>query len=560
MQSNNNRKLGFVLLFFISLLFTLNNFGQTSVKFPQKLSADEVKNWREDLQFLATELPRRHKNLFFTMTQQQFSDAIKRLDEKIPSLTKYQVALEFQKIVAMVQDGHTWLLPIFDPAMNFHALPVKLYVFKDGIFVQKASPEYANIVGGKVLRIGNTPIEKAIEIVSPYLPKENEMGEKDFAPMFLISPEILQALGITNDLEKAEFQIEKQGKTFTTEVKLDAKFSSMRGVHTNLPDGWVDARSNSSNPTPLWLKNADDGFWFEYLKDTKIVYVQLNQVLNKDDKTIAQFFDEIKATVETNGAKKLVLDIRQNGGGNNGLVPIIIRSLVQMKDIDQRGNLFVIIGRQTFSAAQNLTNELEKYTNAIFVGEPTASHVNMYGDAARFTLPNSKLTGQASTLWWQNMSERDTRKWTAPEIAAELTFADYANNIDAAMKAVIEYKPQKSLREIATELLQANDLKSFKAKVIEYKNNPINAYLNFESEINTIGYRLLGMKKNDEAVEIFKLNVELYPESFNVYDSLAEGYMNQGNKELAIKFYKKSLEINPNNTNAIGQIEALEKK
>lgn len=289
------------------------------------------------------------------------------------------------------------------------------------------------------------------------------------------------------------------------------------------------------------------------------MYVQLNQVLNKDDKTIAQFFDEIKASVETNGAEKLVLDIRQNGGGNNGLVPIIIRSLIQMKNIDRRGNLFVIIGRQTFSAAQNLTNELEKYTNAIFVGEPTASHVNMYGDAARFTLPNSKLIGQASVLWWQNMSERDTRKWTAPQVAAELTFTDYANNIDTAMQAIIEYKPQKSLREIATELSQANDLKSFKAKVVEFKNNPVNAYQNVEAEVNTIGYRLLQMKKIDEAVEIFKINVELYPESANVYDSLAEAYMNQGNKELAIKFYKKSLELNPNNPNATAMIEQMEK-
>ncbi len=59
------------------------------------------------------------------------------------------------------------------------------------------------------------------------------------------------------------------------------------------------------------------------------------------------------------------------------------------------------------------------------------------------------------------------------------------------------------------------------------------------------------MKENiDEAIEIFKMNVADYPESFNVYDSLGEAYMKSGNKELAIKNYKKSLELNPENENA----------
>jgi tetratricopeptide (TPR) repeat protein len=60
-----------------------------------------------------------------------------------------------------------------------------------------------------------------------------------------------------------------------------------------------------------------------------------------------------------------------------------------------------------------------------------------------------------------------------------------------------------------------------------------------------------------EAIEIFKLNVEAYPESGNVYDSLAEAYMNDGNEELAIKFYLESLEKDPSNDNARGMLKRL---
>jgi putative CocE/NonD family hydrolase len=68
-----------------------------------------------------------------------------------------------------------------------------------------------------------------------------------------------------------------------------------------------------------------------------------------------------------------------------------------------------------------------------------------------------------------------------------------------------------------------------------------------ESELNNLGYRLLGEGKIKEAIEIFKLNVEAFPKAYNPYDSLGEAYMNNGDKELAIKNYKKSAELNPDN-------------
>jgi len=71
-----------------------------------------------------------------------------------------------------------------------------------------------------------------------------------------------------------------------------------------------------------------------------------------------------------------------------------------------------------------------------------------------------------------------------------------------------------------------------------------------ENLLNAFGYELLRSGNMPEAIEIFKFNVELYPESFNVYDSLGEAYMKSGESELAIQNYKKSLGINPENSNA----------
>lgn len=71
-----------------------------------------------------------------------------------------------------------------------------------------------------------------------------------------------------------------------------------------------------------------------------------------------------------------------------------------------------------------------------------------------------------------------------------------------------------------------------------------------EKYVNGWGYKLVGQNKLQEALEIFKLNVSLYPKAWNTYDSLAETYEHTGNRAQAIVNYKRSLDLNPQNTNA----------
>jgi CubicO group peptidase (beta-lactamase class C family) len=77
-----------------------------------------------------------------------------------------------------------------------------------------------------------------------------------------------------------------------------------------------------------------------------------------------------------------------------------------------------------------------------------------------------------------------------------------------------------------------------------------------ENQMNNIGYELLRTKRIKDAIEVFKQNVADYPQSANTYDSLGEAYMESGSRELAIKNYERSVQLNPENTNGI---EALKK-
>jgi tetratricopeptide (TPR) repeat protein len=81
-----------------------------------------------------------------------------------------------------------------------------------------------------------------------------------------------------------------------------------------------------------------------------------------------------------------------------------------------------------------------------------------------------------------------------------------------------------------------------------------------ENNLNGTGYQLLGAKKYKDAIEVFKLNVKLFPKSWNVYDSLGEAYADDGNTDNAIKKYEMSLKINPKNDNGSQWLEKLKKK
>jgi len=423
------------------LLFIISTSAQTARPSTQPVDKAEAEKWRADLRFMAEEMPKNHRDLFHQMTREQFQAAVDKLNARIPNLARHQIIVEMERIVAMVGDGHTNLSPTRDPKVGFRTLPVKLYFFKDGLFIRAATREHADIVGTKILRVGNSPTDQAYSAVRELIGRDNEMDAKFFAPHLMVMPEILNAVGLADDMENVKFTVESDGKQREVTLKplgLADMMPPDSDVSWLPKEGWVDARDSAKSPTPLWLKDPSNKFRYEFLADSKTVYVQFNQVGNKDEETIEAFSKRLSGFIDANPVERMVLDLRLNRGGNGEFNRPLLLAIIKSLKIDQKGRLFAIIGRSTWSAAQFLINDLEAYTNAIFVGEPSGGKVNSYGDSRKITLPNSGITVRVSTLWWQE-DERDKRQWKEPDIAAELTFDDYRNNRDPALNAILNY-------------------------------------------------------------------------------------------------------------------------
>ncbi|UCG61134.1 MAG: hypothetical protein JSV52_12510 [Candidatus Zixiibacteriota bacterium] len=114
----------------------------------------------------------------------------------------------------------------------------------------------------------------------------------------------------------------------------------------------------------------------------------------------------------------------------------------------------------------------------------------------------------------------------------------------------------KTLASAMIENALPDSLSAALAEIRKLKNEGADIFIE-EAAINGIGYYLLGAEKLTSAVEVFELNVELFPESFNVYDSYAEALMKSGDTQGAIVNYKKSLALNPDNTHALNMLKEL---
>lgn len=401
--------------------------------------AAEARRWAEDLEVFATELPKRHINAFHSMSRQAFDSAVASLRTRLPELDRHQIIVELARITALVGDGHTNIYPTRDTVIAFHTLPVMFYQFKDGLYIRAAHESRRELVGARVLAIGGVPADSAYARVRTMVGRDNEQGARYFVPILLGMTEVLDAFGLASDRARATFLLEQGGVQRSIELTAFANAGPSPGdtdAGFDKRPGWVDARDSS--PTPLWLsQDRREGSWLRFLPADRIAFAQINAIRNGSDETLAQFAERLRREVELNNADRLVLDLRFNRGGNGELMRALVRNIIKADRIDRPGGLYVIIGRSTWSAAQFLVDALEKYASPVFVGEPTGSRGNHFGDSRVFTLPNSRVSVRTSIYYWQEWHPLDRRQWTAPHLPAELTFEDYRAGRDPAMAAIL---------------------------------------------------------------------------------------------------------------------------
>jgi hypothetical protein len=253
--------------------------------------------------------------------------------------------------------------------------------------------------------------------------------------------EVQEYLGIAEGTGAVDLVLEDADGTRETVTVESVPFDHK--IYRRQFDGVVTMRDHAPEPKPLWAKYADIDsvhYAFEYLPDDDFVYFYFDSVRNHDHgESLEDFSRRLFDFIDENDVGALVIDVRLNHGGNNYLVQPIIHDIIRSDRIGDPGTLFVITGRETFSACQNFVNRLEREAEPWFVGEPTASRPNFVGEGNHIVLPYSGLDVRGSSRYWQDSISDDTRRWIAPHLRADMTSSDYAFNHDPCMATIRAY-------------------------------------------------------------------------------------------------------------------------
>ena len=405
---------------FIGSVITLTAIAQ-----PSRWTVDE---WREDLAYLHERIQTIHKNPYHTTTKESIDAAVVELHDAIPTLTDYQISFGMQKIVASIGDGHSRLAYTSNGLTMF--FPLISWIFEDGLYITQARDNEQHLVGARVISVEGHSIEDLMDAYEAYMNRDNDMSKLNHLPFMLRVPKTLHALGYAQSEEEATYQlVDQSGKSFE---------HTFTGISADDFNVWTKTLKPEAG-APLYRTRNEDIYWFTELADQNAVYMQFSTVQHREDLHLSKFARELTAYIDEHDIECLIIDIRMNGGGNGDIVNFFIRHIGKHETINREGHLYVITGRNTFSAALMFTIRMERRTNALFAGEPGAGKPNSYSETGPFELPNSGLNGSLSALFHQEGDPDDDRMQIDVDIPAAIKYADYVANRDPFLDAVLDH-------------------------------------------------------------------------------------------------------------------------
>jgi C-terminal processing protease CtpA/Prc len=190
----------------------------------------------------------------------------------------------------------------------------------------------------------------------------------------------------------------------------------------------------AERPGLAYVADLDTIFSWRPLEGGSTVYLRWTQMRAVG----ATELQAIRDRVASGGVERVVLDIRQNPGGDNHNVGPVL-ALLKDPAIDREGRLFVLTDHSTFSAASNLATQIEQQTTAIFAGQPMAGGLNFWNDVQLVRLPHYPIPMQVgvSTRYWQFAPADDPRLSIEPDLPLPNLSSDYFGDRDPVLEAVL---------------------------------------------------------------------------------------------------------------------------
>ncbi len=382
--------------------------------------------WLEDLQYLENKLNKQFKNPNPDLPVVLF-DGLQRLKGQVGHLSNEKMAIELGKTLATQQDGHTEL-DLMQTAVGFNRFPLNFYFFGKDLFIVNANTDHQNLLGQQVLAFEGVDIDELYQRLIPIMPADNKMETIHMAPVYMIAPRLLFELGLISNPNSVILQLADG-----TEAKIVGLT-----IEEYQKQEWKNVKDQKDLTYPLYLRHRNKSYWHQYLDENNIFYFKYNRVKNqKGEKSIAGFTKEMFAEIDRIRPDKLVIDMRNNRGGNYNLSKPLIKGILKRPWLNQSGKIFIFTNRTTFSAASATTLFLKRDAKVTIVGECSRSKPNGSQNSEVMELPNSHLRISYTNRLIVHWPEKGKEKLPPLDVPIALRFQDYATAKDPLLDWVL---------------------------------------------------------------------------------------------------------------------------
>ena len=382
---------------------------------------------QQDLDVLYQSLERYHPDLFANTPEADFLVRKAEIESRLATESEVDFVLDLQSLVALVGDSHT------QASLNAVADQVRFYpmvlTWYDGHwYLTTAEEGQADLLGREVTAVNGHSMEEVLEAFSSLLSADNPVKLRRQYRQSCNVADLYEYVGLVPEGGALELTLEG-GQVLSVEP-VDAAALS----HVSL------ARlSEQITDQPSTAATAD--FYWSTALDGDTYYIQYNTCREDPELPMETFAAQVQTALDDGDYSRVLVDLRNNGGGSDGVIWPLLAVLRQ--EMDDGAEVVGLIGETTFSSAIINVVELQEM-GAVLVGEPASGSVDHFGSVGSFALPNSGIQIGVSTKYIDlgTLLDADAGRGVEslePDVTVPQTMADTLASRDSAVEWLLDH-------------------------------------------------------------------------------------------------------------------------
>ncbi len=383
-----------------------------------------AQRWRSEITAVATQLEQKHPGIYAHTSREAFQKLVVDLTASADKRDDAAMTVGLMELIASIGDGHTQVTGNL-AALGFHRLPVAFYPFDDGVYIVDADTSLARFIGARVLAFDGVPTDSVSKLVARVIPRDNEQGLRLRLPGNLVNPEVLHEVGATRSRERVTVDISTAAGTERVVLTPVAGSSAVT---------WAGA-ARAPESLPISRRNANRNYWMQWLPGDRTLYIAYNRCANDPANPMAQFIATAKQIAADSGAARIIVDFRNNGGGNSGVFYPLQGWLLLLHQSQPEVQIVGVVGRATFSSGLMNAISFQRQLKVRLYGEPTGNKPNHFGEVKTIPLTSVGLVVNHSSRKWTLVP--DDPPTLMPDVLVPVLASDYFGGNDAVLRAIL---------------------------------------------------------------------------------------------------------------------------